>query len=81
MELLRCKAELLAILSDNDHWARQAAGLLATIADPDLRVDLRELFEHRAAVCEFDGGLSRADAERIAFTELQAAMQKAGECT
>ncbi len=75
------KAELLAILSDNDHWARQAAGLLATVADPDLRVDLRKLFEHRAAVCEYVGGLSRTDAERVAFAELQAAMRKAGEKT
>ena len=78
LELLRCKAELLAILSDNDRWARQAAGLLATVADPDRRADLREVFEHRAAVCEFDGGLSRTDAERIAFDELQAAMRAVG---
>ena len=81
LELLQRKAELLAILAYNDQWARQAAALLATVADPDRRVDLRELFEHRAAVCEFDGGLSRPDAERIALAELQAAMQKAGKCT
>lgn len=65
------KAELLAVLTDRDHWARHAAALLSGVADPDVRADLRELFEHRAAVCEFDGGLSRADAERIAFGELQ----------
>ena len=41
LELLRCKGELLAILSDNDHWARQAAGLLSTVADPAPRTDLR----------------------------------------
>ena len=57
----------------SDEWARRAAALLSGVADPDLRADLRELFEHRAAVCEFDGGLSRADAERIAFGELQRA--------
>lgn len=73
------KAELLAILTAPDHWARQAAGLLATVADPDRRADLRELFEHRAAVCEYDGELGRADAERLAFGELQAAMRQAGE--
>lgn len=67
------KAELLAVLTDRNLWARRAAGLLSGVADPDLRADLRELFEHRAAVCEFDGGLSRADAERIAFGELQRA--------
>lgn len=75
------KAALITILRAGDYWARQAAGLLSGVADPDLRADLRELFEHRAAVCEFDGRLSRADAERIAFTELQVAMRKAGEKT
>ena len=59
-----------------DHWARRAAGLLATVDDADVRADLRELFEHRAAVCEFDGGLGLIEAERIAFRELQAATQK-----
>ena len=73
------KAELLTILGDADHWARRAAGLLSTVADADRRADLRELFEHRAAVCEFDGGLDRADAERIAFHELQTAMRRTGE--
>ncbi len=81
LELLRCKVELIAILADNDRWARQAAGLLASVADPDRRADLRELFEHRAAVCGFDGGLGRGDAERVAFGELQAAMREAGEKT
>ncbi len=67
----RAEAERLGVLTPLDYWARQAAALLATVADPDRRVDLRELFEHRAALCEFDGGLSRTDAERIAFAELQ----------
>ena len=61
------------------YWARRAAALLSGVADPDLRADLRELFEHRAAVCEFDGGLSRTDAERLAFGELQAAMKESAE--
>ena len=59
-----------------DQWAQRAAGLLATVDDADVRADLRELFEHRAAVCEFDGGLSLTEAERIAFGELQGAMQQ-----
>ena len=29
--------------------------------------DLREAFEERAAIVEFDGGLSRSDAERLAW--------------
>ena len=81
LELLRCKTELIAILRAGDYWARQAAALLATVGDPDRRIDLRELFEHRAAVCEFDGGLSRTDAERVAFTELQAALRGAQKPT
>lgn len=69
------KAELLAIVTDRDLWARRTTGLLSGVADPDVRADLRELFEHRAAVCEFDGGLKRTDAERVAFPELQTAMR------
>lgn len=33
--------------------------------------DRRELFEERAAIMEFDGGLTRAEAERRAFLVLQ----------
>lgn len=75
------KAELMIILQTGDYWARHAAALLSGVADPDLRADLRELFEHRAAVCEFEGGLSRTDAERLAFGELQAAMKESAEST
>ena len=39
--------------------------------DPNLRADLRERFEHRAAVAEYDGMLSREEAERLAFRELR----------
>ena len=73
------KAELLAIVTAPDLWARRAAGLLSSVADPDRRADLRELFEHRAGVCEFGGGLSRTNAERLAFGELQAAMKESAE--
>jgi len=34
-------------------------------------VDERELVEERAAIAEFDGGLSRAEAERLAWAELE----------
>jgi len=71
------KPELLRALAA-DPWARRAAALLATVADPDRRADLRELFEHRAGVCEFDGNLSRDDAERFACGELRAAMRRVG---
>ena len=77
----RAEAERLGALTPVDYWARQAAALLASVADLDRRADLRELFEHRAGVCEYDGELSRADAERLAFGEPQAAIRKAGEMT
>ncbi|MFD2112546.1 hypothetical protein [Thiorhodococcus fuscus] len=32
-----------------------------------LDADLREYFEERAAIAEFDGGLSRSEAERQAY--------------
>ncbi len=47
-----------------DYWAQQAARLLANVADRDRRVDLQELFEHRAGVCEFDGGPRRFEAKK-----------------
>lgn len=31
----------------------------------------REAFEERAAIMEFDGGLSRVEAERLACAELE----------
>jgi len=61
-----------------DYLARQAAALLATVADADHRASLRELFEYRAGVCEYCGGLPRAEAERTAFEELQSAIRVAG---
>ena len=60
-------------------WARRAAALLAAVSDADRRADFREVFEHRAGVAEFDGGLSRTEAERSAYAELRAAMRAAGE--
>ncbi len=54
-----------------DYWYRASVALIEHQSDPDRRAELREAFEHRAAVAEYDGGLSRADAERIAFRELR----------
>ena len=55
-----------------DEWARRAAALLADVPDPERRGDLRELFEHRAAIAEYHGGLERTEAERLAFEALRA---------
>lgn len=40
------------------------------IADPHTRQALAELFHERAGIAEFDGGMSCADAERIAWREV-----------
>ena len=62
------KSEILAALAQG--WARKAAALLASVKDDERRADLRYQFEERAAICECDGGMSRAEAERFAFEEI-----------
>ena len=37
---------------------------------------LEEVFEERAAILEFDGGLPRAEAELLAWEQVQASMQR-----
>jgi hypothetical protein len=54
-----------------DRWAKQAAALLAQVRDDDLRAALRHRFEERAGVYEYDGDMSRDEAERIAFEEVR----------
>ena len=56
-------------------WAKRAAALLALVRDDDSRVSLRERFEERAAICEYDGGVTREDAERVAFEEIRAVLE------
>ena len=41
--------------------------------DDGLRDELRLRFEERAAICEFDGKLPRAEAEKIAYDALVSA--------
>jgi len=57
-EIKNAKPELLAIF--------------ATIP-PGLESSWQELFEERAAIMEFDGGLSRKEAEKEAFNNVSAA--------
>jgi hypothetical protein len=58
-----------------DRWAKRAAALLAHVPDADLRADLRDRFEERAGICEYDGSLSHDEAERLAVDELQRELQ------
>lgn len=54
-----------------DLWFCAAIVLIELQEDPDRRAELRVRFEHRAAVAEYDDGLTRLDAERVAFRELR----------
>jgi hypothetical protein len=53
-------------------WARRASALLAFIADDEYRTHLRDWFEERAGVGEYDVGLSRDEAERGAYEQIEA---------
>jgi hypothetical protein len=66
------KAEVMAVLRGD--WCAAAKALLEGIDDPDERQDLAYWFEERAAIAQFCGGLSRAEAERCAHGELEKAI-------
>ena len=52
-------------------WLRASMVLIEGQPAPDRRSELRELFEHRAAIAEYHGELTREEAERLAFRELR----------
>jgi hypothetical protein len=56
-------------------WARQASALIGKVRDDERRDDLHLRFEERAAICEFDGKLPRAEAERVAHDEIVAVLE------
>ena len=66
------KPEILAVLRGD--YAGAAAALLASLPEPD-RQDLGYHFDERAGIGEFDGGMSRGDAERQAYIELGRAVE------
>jgi hypothetical protein len=63
----------LASTTSLSRWARQASALIAGVRDDDVRDELRLRFEERAAICEFDGKLTRVEAERVAYDSLVSA--------
>lgn len=67
----------VATQREASRWARQAASLIASVQSDELRDDLRLRFEERAAICEIDGRLARAEAERVAYDALVKAAQRA----
>ena len=67
------KPELLALLRGD--YLNAAAALVLTISDSDQRAELAYLFDERAGICQYDGGMSRGgEAERIAYCELARAV-------
>jgi hypothetical protein len=58
-------------------WARQVQALIGKVRDDEMREDLHLRFEERAAICEFDGKLPRAEAEKVAHDEIVAVLAAA----
>lgn len=48
-----------------------AQNLLMKIKDPNERLDGMEKYDERAAIIEFDGKMSRMEAEALALAELK----------
>ncbi len=76
-DLIRYKRELLVLIHymtapavPAGTWGRCASALLARIPNDQRRAALREAFEERAAICQFDGDLGVDEAERVAFLQL-----------
>lgn len=60
-------------------WAKKPKSQAAMdIRLCDLTEDIRDRYEERAAIMEFDGGLSREDAEYLAMQDVVG--KKADEC-
>jgi hypothetical protein len=61
------KAEVMAALTERDNRAGPAPGEYPAATEAE---DWRDFLDERAAHREFDGGHSRAEAERLAFGEM-----------
>lgn len=57
--------------SPPDLFDRAAIALIEREPDPEVRAELRERYELRAALAQFQGGMSRPNAERLAFRSLR----------
>ena len=64
---------MTATITNDRRQHRDPAGHVPAyppVAIEDLPANLRAAFEERAAIAEFDGGLDRAAAERLAWAEV-----------
>jgi hypothetical protein len=71
-QLTAHRAEIAALLAEPaaDRTHRDMSRPVPPVAVDALPVDLMLAFEERAALAEFDGGLDRAAAERLAWDEV-----------
>jgi hypothetical protein len=72
-DIRQIKAELLAVLRGD--YFEAARELVTRIADPQEREALAEAFDERAGICQFDGNMSRGEADRAAYIELARAVE------
>jgi hypothetical protein len=67
---------------DRDLLQRLKSGLLAVLEGKptprDLPEDWHQIWDERAAIMEFDGGLGRAQAEALALTDVLQSMERTG---
>lgn len=71
------KPELLAVLRGD--YLNAAAALLLGVPDPEQRAELACQLDERAGICEYEGGMSRGEAEHIAYRELARAVEARNE--
>lgn len=62
------KPELLAVLRGD--YLHAAAALVLSIPDSRQRAALAHLFDERTGICQYDGNMSRGEAERAAYRDL-----------
>jgi hypothetical protein len=62
------KPELLAVLRGD--YLTAAAALVLSIPDSHQRAALAHLFDERTGICQYDGNMSRGEAERTAYRDL-----------
>lgn len=71
-DIRQAKPELRAVL--NGDYLNAALAMLLNEPDPDRREALAEAFDERAGICQYDGNMSRGEAERQAYIELARAV-------
>jgi len=73
-DLRRCKPEMLAMLQGD--YLGAALSLVLSVEDPNRREDLAIWFDERAGIHQYDGDMSRGEAERQAYFELARAVER-----